>query len=371
MRLSRLGLLLLATCVLWAGTGTAGAADPRIERARDDLAAARAAEAEITAALDRAAEEYEQARSHAERLADEAAGTERTVATARWDADEADSVFRDRLLLLFARPDLSAGMLAPSAVGTDVGETLHRVELIEQLTQRGAEDRVRAERAVERVQDAEQSYRVVTVGVRAAVRARRKRAAGLSAVLNEAQRRVGHAHRDVREAKAVVAAEEAERRRELARRRQQAALERTRTVAGGGPLPSVDGKTCPIGAPNAFSDTWGAARSGGRSHQGVDMFAEYGMTLYAVADGTVRISNSSLGGLSIHLTTDDGDRYYYAHLSDTLVSTGQRVHAGQPIGANGNSGNARTTPPHLHWQYHPGGGAAVNPYPLAFALCRS
>ena len=101
------------------------------------------------------------------------------------------------------------------------------------------------------------------------------------------------------------------------------------------------------------------------------MFATYGRPLYAVADGTVRTSTSSLGGLSIHLVTANGDRYYYAHLSDVLVTTGQRVRGGQKIGLNGNSGNARNTPPHLHWEYHPGGGAAVNPYPLALALCRS
>lgn len=370
MRNFRLWFVLLATCVLWAGAGTAAVADPRIERAREDLAAARAAEVQVTAALDRAAAEFEQARSHAERLADEAVETERVVVTARTDAREADDVFRERLLLLFTRPDLGTSMLPPSVVGDDVGEMLHRVELIEQLTRRGAEDRVRADRAVTRVQDAEQDYRVVTAGVRDAVRARRDRAAGLSEVLGEAQRRVGDARRGVRKVRAVVAAEQEARRRELALQRQQA-LQRTQGAAGGGPLPSVDGKTCPIGAPNAFSDTWGAARSGGRSHQGVDMFAEYGMPLYAVDGGTVRTSNNSLGGLSIHLTTDDGDRYYYAHLSETSVSTGQRVEAGQVIGANGNSGNARTTPPHLHWQYHPGGGAAVNPYPLAFALCRS
>jgi murein DD-endopeptidase MepM/ murein hydrolase activator NlpD len=361
MRRSPSWLIVVVTCLLWAGAGTA-AADPRIERAREDLARAGAAAAQITEDLDRAAAQFEQARAHAERLAREAEGTQRTVATARSDADAADSVFRDRLLMLYAHPELGIGML-PSAAGPDVGESLHRVELIGQLARRGAEQRVRADRAVDRVQHAEHDYRVVTAGVRDAVRVRRDRAAGLSEALNAAQRRLGAARRDVREAQAVVAAEEAQRRRR--------ARERAQATAAAGPLPALDGKTCPIGGPNAFSDTWGAPRSGGRSHQGVDMFAEHGMALYAVAGGTVRTSNSSLGGLSIHLTTDDGDRYYYAHLSETLVSTGQRVRAGQPIGANGNSGNARTTPPHLHWEYHPDGGAAVNPYPLAFALCRS
>jgi murein DD-endopeptidase MepM/ murein hydrolase activator NlpD len=63
---------------------------------------------------------------------------------------------------------------------------------------------------------------------------------------------------------------------------------------------------CPLGAPHGFSDTWGATRSGGRSHQGVDMFAAQGTPEYAADDGTVRISSSALGGLSIHLTSDRG-----------------------------------------------------------------
>jgi murein DD-endopeptidase MepM/ murein hydrolase activator NlpD len=101
------------------------------------------------------------------------------------------------------------------------------------------------------------------------------------------------------------------------------------------------------------------------------MFAAYSTPIFAVANGTVsRVYVNQLGGLSIDLVDDAGDRYYYAHLSSAAVVSGQRVSAGQVMGANGDSGNARGTPPHLHWQYHPGGGAPVNPYPLAAALCR-
>ncbi|HWB70705.1 MAG TPA: M23 family metallopeptidase, partial [Egibacteraceae bacterium] len=128
---------------------------------------------------------------------------------------------------------------------------------------------------------------------------------------------------------------------------------------------------CPVGAPNGFIDSWGFPRSGGRRHQGVDIFAAYATPLYAVADGTVqRVFRSRLGGLSIDLVDGRGDRYYYAHLSAAQAVAGQRVRAGDVIGANGDSGNARGSPPHLHWQYHPGGGPPVNPYPLARALCR-
>jgi murein DD-endopeptidase MepM/ murein hydrolase activator NlpD len=366
MRVQRVWLLLVLVFGLWSSGGTAGAVDPRVERALADLREARALQDQTAVDLDQVAAAYEQARAHAERLAAEADDNGRAVAQARVVAAEADGVLRQRLAMLFKHPEMATHALSPGTLSHSIGETLHRVELIEQLTQLSARDRGRAERALGRVRNAEHDYQVVTAGVSNAVRDRRQRAADLSVALGRAQRQVAAAREDVRAAEAVVAAERA-----LRREREQARRLALATASGGGaPLPPVDGKTCPIGAPNGFSDTWGAPRSGGRTHQGVDMFAAYGMPLYAVEDGTVRISNNTLGGLSIHLTTA-ADRYYYAHLSESLVVTGQRVRRGQHIGATGNSGNARYTPPHLHWEYHPGGGAAVNPYPLALALCRS
>ncbi len=137
------------------------------------------------------------------------------------------------------------------------------------------------------------------------------------------------------------------------------------------PSTGLDGKVCPVGSPNGFIDSWGFPRPSGRTHEGVDMFAPYGTPLYAVADGVVaRVYTNTLGGLAINLVDDDGTMYYYAHLSSASAQSGQRVSAGDVIGAVGTSGNARGTPPHLHWQHHPGGGEPVNPYPLAHALCR-
>lgn len=142
--------------------------------------------------------------------------------------------------------------------------------------------------------------------------------------------------------------------------------------AAGGPV-IVDETACPVGRPHHFTDTWGAPRSGGRTHKGVDIFAQSGVPLYAYRSGTVRLSSSRLGGISLWITTDSGDRYYYAHLSrySEGITTGSRVHVGDLVGYNGNTGNARYTPPHLHWEVHPGGGPAVNPTPYASAACPS
>lgn len=127
---------------------------------------------------------------------------------------------------------------------------------------------------------------------------------------------------------------------------------------------------CPITpGRTSFIDSWGYPRSGGRTHKGVDMFAAKGEPMYAVQSGTVRIGSNTLGGKSIHLYANTGHYYYYAHLDGYAVSNGQRVEQGQTIGYVGNTGNARFTSPHLHFEIHPNGGAAVNPYPTVRAAC--
>jgi murein DD-endopeptidase MepM/ murein hydrolase activator NlpD len=136
------------------------------------------------------------------------------------------------------------------------------------------------------------------------------------------------------------------------------------------PVPSGSG-TCPVAGAVSFSDSWGAPRSGGRSHKGVDMIAARGVPIVAIYSGRVyRTSTSSLGGNSVYFYSDAGDLYYYAHLdSFGDISRGQSVPAGYVLGYNGSTGNAPAYLPHLHFEYHPGGGGAVNPYPLVRSLC--
>lgn len=145
----------------------------------------------------------------------------------------------------------------------------------------------------------------------------------------------------------------------------------TTTTSPAPPPPPSSGGACPVAGAVSFTDSWGAPRSGGRAHQGVDMIAARDTPLVAIYSGTIRrISSGNLSGLSVWLQAGNGDQFFYAHLeSYGDISVGQSVNEGQVIGYNGSSGNAPSWLPHLHFEYHPGGGSAVNPYPLVRSLC--
>jgi murein DD-endopeptidase MepM/ murein hydrolase activator NlpD len=141
---------------------------------------------------------------------------------------------------------------------------------------------------------------------------------------------------------------------------------RSVAVPGGGRV------ACLMEAPYSYVDTWGAPRSGGRRHEGTDVMAPYRARVYAFTDGTIsRESTNAYGGITLYLQGDNGAEYYYAHLSGYAVAAGTRVKAGQLIAYNGQSGNARYTAPHVHFEVHPGGpgSSPVNPYPSVRQAC--
>jgi len=132
------------------------------------------------------------------------------------------------------------------------------------------------------------------------------------------------------------------------------------------PIPVVTDFVCPIRGPLTFTDTWGAPRPGGRRHEGTDLMNPYGTPNVAVVSGSFETHHSGLGGLVIYLHGDDGNTYYYAHLSQ-IVGPDRHVAQGEVVALTGSSGDATT--PHTHFEFHPGGGAAVNSYPLVRAHC--
>jgi peptidoglycan LD-endopeptidase LytH len=153
--------------------------------------------------------------------------------------------------------------------------------------------------------------------------------------------------------------------REKARR---AAASRASSSRGRGVVLGSGNWICPVQGPHAFSNDYGAPRSGGRRHQGNDIMAPRGTPAVAPVAGSVTHHQSSLGGRSYYLRGADGITYYGAHLDSYSANSGQ-VAAGTVIGYVGTSGNAYGGAPHLHFEMHPGGGGAVNPYPTLRQYC--
>jgi peptidoglycan LD-endopeptidase LytH len=122
----------------------------------------------------------------------------------------------------------------------------------------------------------------------------------------------------------------------------------------------------PVAGPHSYVDSWGAARSGGRSHKGTDILAAEGTPCVACVSGTVtRVTTTDvgLGGITIWLKGNNGSSYYYAHLSSIAggIHKGTSVSAGQVIGYVGHTGNAGTCN-HLHFGLYPG-SSPIDPYP--------
>ena len=383
----------------------------------DDDAAARAAR-EITAARDRAndaAADYFEAQSELEVLADEAAVLEEQNAQLQQEVDALHSKVEQVAVNRFVSsgssgiPLLTGYQLPSEQLQTDVlvdvvnessadamddfdearsaleanqQEVADNQAELEDAQEKFLDRQAAAEAEVVRLQEVE-AKRLEDVRVRKALEAQRR----------EEQRQREAEEQRLRDEAAVAAAAQAAARAAAddaaaaaARGRAGDGVGCPASSGGGGgqqlaaaPAPEAasdgdaespapapapaprGGIVCPVAGSSAYSDTYGAGRSGGRSHQGVDMLASTGTPLVAVVSGSVVFKRNSLGGNAVWLDGSDGNRYYYAHLS-SFEGSSRGVGQGEVIGYVGDTGNARGTP-HLHFEVHPGGGASVNPYP--------
>jgi murein DD-endopeptidase MepM/ murein hydrolase activator NlpD len=125
---------------------------------------------------------------------------------------------------------------------------------------------------------------------------------------------------------------------------------------------------CPIDGPLAFSDDFGAPRGGGRRHMGNDLLNPRGTPNVAVVNGTIETRAWAGGGIVVFLHGDDGNTYVYMHLMEIVGAVPRQVAQGEVIGLTGMTGDARGY--NTHFEFHPGGGDAVSPYPLLAEACR-
>jgi murein DD-endopeptidase MepM/ murein hydrolase activator NlpD len=329
---------------------------------------------------------YEEAVTEEARLADALDRLQESLAQTELELDLLRGVLRLRVAEMYIEggaPGLSLLLDAAS-----LGEFSTRLGYLEEV---GSADRV----LVRRLEVARREYDRSAAAVDQAAREQRQAVAELEGLTAELTSAVEAAQARYQKLLAQRREEEERARRaEEARRREEAARAATSTTttapnpaapasspsttqaatpatapAPPPPASSSGGLSCPVAGFSTFTDTFGAPRSGGRVHLGVDMMAARGTPVVAIESGTVRLHMSWLGGISIFLRGDSGDEYFYTHLDGWAegLSSGEWVGGGQLIGYVGSTGNAGT--PHLHFERHPGGGGAVNPYPLVASLC--
>jgi peptidoglycan LD-endopeptidase LytH len=335
LRRPRRALVLAAVlAVALPVTAVAQDLEAELERAEERVAGLRGELTEATEAYETTWATIETLRVEQEELVTRARALEAELAEAR-------AALTDRAIAMFKRGQTDTSLFLLAAEGP--GEAADRASLLTALQTR---DKVRAESAGALRTALEQTEQLLA-----------DRAARLDELQAQLDRERDALAQDLRRARTVASDldQRAQNRRRIDRGAQQGIY------------------SC-IFAPGRsnFRDTFGAPRSGGRSHKGTDVFAVMGEPVLAITDGVIaRHSNGGLGGISVYLQGDDGNLYYYTHLQriDPNGAVGRRVQGGELIAYNGDTGNARGGAPHVHFEIKPGGGASINPYPWLAAAC--
>lgn len=326
-----------------------------LEERQAQLEAAQARLQELQSELDHYAELFGNAESRAAEIENAIAAAEADEARSLSDLEQARSQLEKRVVNVYKGRNNSFALIAETLLTqTDLVAALARIEQLQRVAGQDRSMYGGIQRHLVNVD----SRRRDLEGKKAEQTVRMEE---LRQAQAELERGIGAVSSEYRTLKQQVAALEEEERRE----REAAAL---RAAVAAGTIRSVGGFVFPVDGPHSFTDTWGDPRSGGRTHQGADVFAARGTPCVACYTGTINRTcwNQGLGGTAVWLDGDNGVSYYYAHLDGIAdgIDAGVRVSAGQVIGYVGDSGNARGGPCHLHFQAHPGGGAPVNPYSI-------
>ncbi|MGH3922197.1 MAG: murein hydrolase activator EnvC family protein [Pseudonocardiaceae bacterium] len=343
-----LGLLVAAISSTWLGTSPAWSADPRLERARSHREA-------VQARLDDLLQRVEAVHAKASAAESELESLTRAQAAQQQVASAAFSALSEQILDQYKHGSVDPALTILSSGSPQ--ETLQRAQLVSLLTRR-------SKARIETASSARARMQATAVQVARTAQTLRAQKADIDALRQRVTAELAKAQQVEDQVQAKIAGERAS----------PARPSRSRIVpdsVAGVPGLVVGSVSCPVGQPRHYSNTWGAPRSGGRTHKGVDVLAPRGTPIYAYEKGTiVRMGTNGLGGITLYLNGDSGNQYYYAHLRGYVnsIGTGRRVTAGQHIAFVGDTGNARGIP-HLHLEVRPGGRANVNPYPFTRRAC--
>jgi murein DD-endopeptidase MepM/ murein hydrolase activator NlpD len=353
---------LVLVCLLLAPA--AGAA-PSIAGKRSEVEALGRQVAELDVRAGAAAAAHNLAIDRLELARETLRRTRGELRTAKRDLAASREVLADRLVGLYVagRPSFLDVLMASGSIG----EAYEAGEVIDEVARGDA-------RVLEAVRERSERLTVLEARQTAAEASREREEARaqereqeLAAVAAERRALLADARADLRR----LIKEERERRARLraleaARRATLSSLPYASSGAAAAAVPG-GAYVFPVAGAVRFSDDWLAPRSGGRSHEGIDIFAAAGTPIVAVADGSLyNVGYNGLGGWRLWLRDGAGTTFYFAHLSSYAPAAreGASVSRGTVIGYVGNSGDAQGGSPHLHFEVHPGGGGPVPPYPI-------
>lgn len=302
----------------------------------------------LSSDLSKTTSEYEHALDKLDDLKVEIRATEKKIEYSEAEADKYQKQFEQRIEGLYRYGDV--GIIDVLLDSQDFGTFLQRFELITRIS---ANDKENSDKFLA----AAESGRKAKASLNSKKAEQQKITNGLASQRKNLESKLDQQKR-------LLAQLEAERKRAVSVSYSQRRTSDKISVATSVSFQSINGFVFPIpeNLPHSYTNDWHAPRRG-HLHQGTDIFAGYGSPAIAVTSGSVRTHYSGTGGMMVYLRGDDGNTYIYAHMSSYVV-TGGHVSAGQVIAKVGDSGNARGSSPHIHFEVHPGGGAAVNPYPI-------
>jgi murein DD-endopeptidase MepM/ murein hydrolase activator NlpD len=316
---------------------------PALADTKQELDQAKAELAEVQAELDRATAAWHTAIVRLDQTREEIVEARDRIAGLELRLDRIDARLAKRAVIAFTNgPASTIDLLLSSSSFTEFSD---RLEFLGSVAQDDVDLAVEQQVAQEELRRQ-----------RADLQALSERQTEAAGQLDDARDRIDGQFEQIQDRVAALTAEY----------NAEQAAQRELNFIGQTPNPGGAIQQCPVAGPNSFVDSFGWPRDG-HTHQGIDLISPYGTPIVAAHPGVVSRSSSSSGGLQAYVRTSGGTYTFYAHLSGYSAASGS-VGTGTVIGYVGSTGNAGSTN-HLHFEYHPGGGAAINPYQMLLAVC--